>query len=242
VAGAAGSAVNVTCGVNVDDDPENDLTRTFQLVNIVNEIPEEALSIATALAVIKEGPQAQNGAQINPAPGGEAIIRILPNGVLSSWVNVQISFAETSVPGAELRNLDGTPVILPKTITLPQPFGIKRYVVYAPASCSVIVKAIEVSSSGLASGSETILFGDVCYGNFDGDQDEDGTDVFTFKVDFGRSSFNRPCTSLDTCNGDFTCDGDVDGTDACLFKSDFGRGQFNNPCPACISSAAWCSY
>ena len=53
-----------------------------------------------------------------------------------------------------------------------------------------------------------------CEGNFDNDQDQDGSDAATFKLDFGRSSFFGPCTDGDPCNGDFDCDVDVDGTDA----------------------------
>ena len=34
---------------------------------------------------------------------------------------------------------------------------------------------------------------DFCEGNFDYDQDVDGTDAFTFKTDFGRSSILYPC-------------------------------------------------
>jgi len=35
---------------------------------------------------------------------------------------------------------------------------------------------------------------DICQGNFDGDQDVDGTDAAIFKSDFGRNSFTNPCT------------------------------------------------
>lgn len=80
-----------------------------------------------------------------------------------------------------------------------------------------------------------------CEGNFDGDADQDGTDAFTFKQDFGRSVLLRPCTIEDLCNGDFTCDGDVDGTDAFQFKSDFGRSSILNPCPDCVT-VPWCVY
>jgi hypothetical protein len=81
-----------------------------------------------------------------------------------------------------------------------------------------------------------------CEGNLDGDLNQDGSDAFTFKVNFGRSPFNNPCTSLNPCNRDFSCDGDVDGTDASLFKSDFGRGQIISPCPACAVGVEWCMY
>ena len=80
-----------------------------------------------------------------------------------------------------------------------------------------------------------------CEGNFDGDDDVDGTDAASFKADFGRSGFNDPCESADPCNGDCECDVDVDGTDAALFKSDFGRSSFNNPCPYCPTDP-WCMY
>ena len=80
-----------------------------------------------------------------------------------------------------------------------------------------------------------------CEGNFDCDVDCDGADAATFKVDFGRSSFNNPCEGGDLCNGDFDCDGDCDGTDAAGFKVDFGRSSFNDPCPACFVGE-WCVY
>jgi hypothetical protein len=80
-----------------------------------------------------------------------------------------------------------------------------------------------------------------CEGNFDCDEDEDGADAATFKIDFGRSAFDNPCEGDDPCNGDFDCDGDCDGTDAALFKQDFGRSSFDNPCPVCVVGE-WCSY
>ena len=78
-----------------------------------------------------------------------------------------------------------------------------------------------------------------CEGNFDCDEDQDGTDASTFKIDFGRSTFDNPCEAVDPCNGDFDCDGDCDGSDAANFKEDFGRSTFNDPCPACVSEG-WC--
>ena len=80
-----------------------------------------------------------------------------------------------------------------------------------------------------------------CEGDFDCDEDCDGTDAAQFKTDFGRSEFKNPCGSVDPCDGNFECDKDVDGTDAALFKSDFGRGGFNTPCPSCEVSV-WCVY
>ncbi len=77
--------------------------------------------------------------------------------------------------------------------------------------------------------------GDACEweGNFDDDQDQDGSEAATFKIDFGRSPFFTPCTNLSPCKGDFDCDVDVDGTDAAKFKEGFGRSQFSSPCPIC---------
>ena len=80
-----------------------------------------------------------------------------------------------------------------------------------------------------------------CEGDFYCDGDVDGVDVRFFKTDFGRSSFNNPCSALDPCTGDFDCDRDVDGLDGMLFKADFGRSSFNNPCPIC-TVGEWCVY
>lgn len=78
-----------------------------------------------------------------------------------------------------------------------------------------------------------------CEGNFDGDEDQDGLDAFTFKVDFGRSTFLNPCTPDNPCNGNFDCDEDVDGANAFTFKEDFGRSRLGNPCPNCVT-VPWC--
>ncbi len=163
--GAVGTTAIVTCGVDTDGDGTLDLTRTFQLTNIVKEEPadpEAPSEAATALSVVKEGPQSQNGAQINPLPGGEAIVKILPNGLIEDPVNVRIDFGVGSVAGAELRNLDGTPVLLPVTITLTSTGPAKRYIVSAPAAGQVVVNVTEVSATGLAAGTGTVVFGAAC--------------------------------------------------------------------------------
>ena len=82
-----------------------------------------------------------------------------------------------------------------------------------------------------------------CEGNFNCSEDDDcdGSDAASFKIDFGRSIFSDPCTNELICNGDFDCDGDCDGTDASLFKQDFGRSRFLNPCPVC-EVGDWCVY
>jgi hypothetical protein len=81
-----------------------------------------------------------------------------------------------------------------------------------------------------------------CEGNFDCDQDCDGSDAATFKIDFGRNEFFEKCTAGEPCNGDFDCDGDCDGTDAARFKQDFGRSEFSDSCPECEPSVPWCGY
>ncbi len=85
----------------------------------------------------------------------------------------------------------------------------------------------------------------LCEGNFDCDENVDGSDARLFKLDFGRPFQDpppqRPCTDGDPCNGDFDCDGDVDGSDAQTFKRDFGRSTYFNPCPPCVEGEC-CSY
>ncbi len=71
-----------------------------------------------------------------------------------------------------------------------------------------------------------------CEGNFDRDQDVDGSDAFVFKEDFGRYPIKNPCTDEAPCYGDFEEDADVDGSDAIKFKEDFGRGNDRNTCPS----------
>lgn len=56
-----------------------------------------------------------------------------------------------------------------------------------------------------------------CEGDFDADQDVDGSDLAVFAADFGRTD----CSG--NCDGDFDEDGDVDGSDLAVFATDFGR-------------------
>ncbi|MEA3471594.1 MAG: carboxypeptidase-like regulatory domain-containing protein, partial [Thermodesulfobacteriota bacterium] len=65
----------------------------------------------------------------------------------------------------------------------------------------------------------SIHLGDVCEGDFDGDGDVDGTDLFFFAADFGRTD----CDVGDPCEGDFDGDDDVDGSDLAIFAEDFGK-------------------
>ena len=49
-----------------------------------------------------------------------------------------------------------------------------------------------------------------CEGNFDFDEDVDGTDAAIFKQDFGRSPFSNPCPTSpcpDTCEGTVSAGG-----------------------------------
>ena len=74
-----------------------------------------------------------------------------------------------------------------------------------------------------------------CNGNVDAD------DVNAFLGDFGRSTYNNPCTIADPCNGDVDCNANVDANDVTMFLQDFGRSQYNNPCPPCVAGD-WCIY
>lgn len=56
-----------------------------------------------------------------------------------------------------------------------------------------------------------------CPGDFDNDQDVDGSDLAVFAADFGRTD----CSG--DCEGDFDGDNDVDGSDLAAFAADFGR-------------------
>ena len=80
-----------------------------------------------------------------------------------------------------------------------------------------------------------------CECDFDCSGGVDANDVTAFLGDFGRSTFNNPCTNTAPCNGDVDCNANVDATDVTIFLQDFGRSQFNNPCPAC-KIGEWCSY
>jgi hypothetical protein len=55
----------------------------------------------------------------------------------------------------------------------------------------MVVSAVVVASLLLLA--SIVLAQDFCEGNFDYDRDQDGTDAFTFKTDFGRSSIVNPC-------------------------------------------------
>lgn len=59
----------------------------------------------------------------------------------------------------------------------------------------------------------------VCEGDFDNDDDVDGSDLAVFAADFGRTD----CGIGEPCEGDFDEDNDVDGSDLAVFAADFGR-------------------
>ena len=80
-----------------------------------------------------------------------------------------------------------------------------------------------------------------CEADFSCNGNVDAADVNAFLTDFGRSTFNNPCTNAAPCNGDFDCNVNVDALDVSKFLEDFGRSIFNNPCPACVPGA-WCVY
>jgi len=80
-----------------------------------------------------------------------------------------------------------------------------------------------------------------CECDFDCSGSVDANDVTEFLGDFGRSTFNNPCTNALPCNGDSNCDGNVDALDVNKFLEDFGRSQYNNPCLPCVAGP-WCNY
>jgi hypothetical protein len=80
-----------------------------------------------------------------------------------------------------------------------------------------------------------------CECDFDCSGGVDANDVSAFLIDFGRSTYNNPCTNASPCNGDVDCNVNVDAIDVNKFLEDFGRSQFFNPCPACVAGD-WCVY
>jgi hypothetical protein len=80
-----------------------------------------------------------------------------------------------------------------------------------------------------------------CECDFDCSGRVDANDVTAFLGDFGRSTFNNPCTNATPCNGDVDCNANVDALDVNIFLEDFGRSQFNKPCPPCVVED-WCVY
>jgi hypothetical protein len=64
-------------------------------------------------------------------------------------------------------------------------------------ACLLVFSATQVMAQ--TSTTTTLPFFIFCEGNFDCDQDVDGTDAFTFKSDFGRSVILNPCSVLDDC-------------------------------------------
>jgi hypothetical protein len=87
----------------------------------------------------------------------------------------------------------------------------------------VIVGARNYDNGEMDEGAAFIYHGKGCYpidccdGDFDGDNDVDGSDLAVFAADFGRTD----CSG--DCEGDFDGDGDVDGSDLAVFAADFGR-------------------
>ena len=60
---------------------------------------------------------------------------------------------------------------------------------------------------------------EACEGNFDEDQDVDGSDLATFAADFGRTD----CDNAPPCEGDFDKADALDGSDLATFAADFRR-------------------
>jgi len=67
-------------------------------------------------------------------------------------------------------------------------------VTYAPPNDLRVIPMQVISGIPIWVAGETSCEGlDRCEGNFDGDQDQDGTDAAKFKLDFGRNEFDNPC-------------------------------------------------
>ena len=64
---------------------------------------------------------------------------------------------------------------------------------------TVLLIMITVLSCFLLCSASSINAQDACEGNFDCDQDVDGTDAAVFKEDFGRSPFQAPCPACNPC-------------------------------------------
>ena len=62
----------------------------------------------------------------------------------------------------------------------------------------LLVAVIAVAGLCMLS-TQIVLAQDACEGNFDCDQDVDGTDAAVFKTDFGRSPFSNPCPACNPC-------------------------------------------
>ncbi len=58
---------------------------------------------------------------------------------------------------------------------------------------TVLLIMVTVLSCFLLCSASNVIAQDACEGNFDCDQDVDGTDAAVFKEDFGRSAFKNPC-------------------------------------------------
>lgn len=88
---------------------------------------------------------------------------------------------------------------------------------FAPSICQAVI-ASDTEGGGTQAIDDNIGQ-QPCEGDFDVDNDVDGSDLAIFAADFGRTS----CATAPVCEGDFDCDCDVDCSDLALFASDFGR-------------------
>ena len=67
-------------------------------------------------------------------------------------------------------------------------FGCDDFIFVMPI-CSILRTFLHLKTSP----EKPCNSGNTCYGNFDCDQDVDGSDVMLFKADFGRNIVNNPC-------------------------------------------------
>ena len=179
-----------------------------------------------------------------PPAGAEAYINVAVNGQVVdvvSWTDTRI-IASFPAFGASAEGDTVTVGALFCNDTAPIQFAAPISTTTIPGSTTTI--PVSTTSSTTTTPSSTTTSVSVCIpdcdGNFDSDDDVDGTDASAFKRNFGRNHLNNPFTAAAACCGDFDCDGDADGSDAAVFKGDFGRNAILNPCQPCSLEA--CSY
>jgi len=147
--------------------------------------------------------------------------------IIYDWFSLELYFdgLESGLP--ESANLDGVWVnpegsmlfsLDIPTIIDGLPVTDKDFIEWNGSSFSLPFANI---SSNLPQAAEVdaLALADWCQGDFDADDDVDGSDLAVFAADFGRTN----CDQGEECEGDFDGDNDVDGSDLATFAADFGR-------------------
>ena len=207
---------------------------------------------------------------VEPGPGGDIIIakvRFRREAAVGNMVTITTIPGVDTIVGASLPTVVYDPDIVPNTViglgidsdndgifdsedNCPNhPNGPNLGTCIQGTLGEVCSDSGECGTNGLCSMNQEDNFpldgnecGDACEceANFDDDDNQDGSDAAIFKEDFGRNTYNDPCSLSTPCTGNLDCDDNVDGSDAAKFKEDFGRNSYNNPCPSC-STDPWCT-